>query len=90
MNKKKKKQTWECCHIDFGAIIKNINNGCTKNYHNPISSFKDGKYYIDGRYIGDIIYINDYIIKVQCKNGNEYMDGQIITMQRTDIKHQLN
>lgn len=44
-------------------------------------SFKDGKYYRDENYFGDVIYSDEKMIQVECKNGNKYMEGQIITMK---------
>lgn len=43
--------------------------------------FKNGKYYRDDKYFGDIIFSDGKIIQVECKNGNKYMHGQIITMR---------
>ena len=48
---------------------------------NPTHSFKDGKYYRDEKYFGDVIYSDEKMIQVECKNGNKYMQGRIITMQ---------
>lgn len=44
-------------------------------------SFKDGKYFRNGKYVGYIVYADEKIIQIKCKNGNKYMEGQIITMQ---------
>lgn len=54
---------------------------CNQNFKTPIHSFKYGKYYRDEKYFGDVIYCDEKTIKVECKNGNKYMQGQIITMQ---------
>lgn len=54
---------------------------CSQYFYNPTHSFKDGKYYRDEKYFGDVIYFDEKVIKVVCKNGNKYMEGQIITMQ---------
>ena len=44
-------------------------------------AFKEGKYYQDGWYFGDVIFSDEKIIQVECKNGNKYMEGQIITLK---------
>lgn len=54
---------------------------CNQNFRNPKHSFKDGKYYRDDVYFGDVVYSDEKMIQVECKNGNKYMEGQIITMQ---------
>ena len=54
---------------------------CNQNFYAPTHSFKDGKCYRDEKYFGDVIYSDEKIIQVECKNGNRYMQGQIITMQ---------
>lgn len=54
---------------------------CSHNFRTPTHSFKDGKYYRDEKYFGDVIYFDEKMIQVECKNGNKYMEGQIITMQ---------
>lgn len=47
------------------------------NYDKSIS-FKNGKCYHNEIYFGDIVSIDNKIIKVCCKNGNRYMENQII------------
>ena len=63
------------------AVSGSFSLECNQNFHTPTHSFKDGKYYRDEKYVGDVIYSDDKIIQVECKNGNKYMEGQIITMQ---------
>ncbi len=55
--------------------------GCSNNLQ-PIKSIgiQGDKYYVDGKYWGDIIYKTDNYFKVECNNGNKYMKGQIITV----------
>ena len=36
------------------------------------------KYYVDGKYWGEIIEKTANYFKVECNNGNKYMKGQII------------
>jgi hypothetical protein len=54
---------------------------CNNNFQNPKHSFKNGKYYKNDKYYGDVIYSNEKIIQVECKNDNIFMQGQIITIQ---------
>ena len=42
--------------------------------------FIDGKCFLNGKYYGDVVFSNGKIIQVECKNGNRYMNGQIITI----------
>ena len=42
--------------------------------------FIDGKCFFNGTYYGDVVFSNGKIIQVECKNGNRYMNGQIITI----------
>jgi len=74
-NKEQKKQS---CQPDVSG---SFSLGCNQNLKTPTHSFKDGKYYRDEKYFGDIIYSDEKIIQVECKNGNKYMQGRIITMQ---------
>ena len=48
----------------------------------PIKSIgiQGDKYYVDGKYWGQIIEKTDDSFKVECNNGNKYMKGQIITV----------
>ena len=62
------------------VVSGSFSSECNQNYA-PTHSFKDGKYYRDEKYFGDVIYSDEKIIQVECKNGNKYMQGQIITMQ---------
>lgn len=55
-------------------------NKCNQQVNTNTHVFKDGKYYRDEKYFGDIIFRDENIIKVECKNGNRYMKGQIIIM----------
>lgn len=41
---------------------------------------KGEKYYIDGKYWGEIIEITENYFKVKCNNGNKYLKGRIITV----------
>ena len=61
-------------------IPPNINKNlkCSVNYDNKVIFFKNGKCYHDDIYFGEITYIDENTIKVLCKNGNRYMDNQII------------
>lgn len=68
----------QSCQTDVSG---SFSSGCNENFKRPIHSFKDGKYYRDDKYFGDVIYSDDKMIQVECKNGNKYMEGQIITMQ---------
>ena len=61
-------------------IPENYSIECNENYNNPKNSFKDGKYYRNEKYFGDIIYTDEKIIQVECKNGNIFMEGQILTI----------
>ncbi|REJ83139.1 MAG: hypothetical protein DWQ44_00025 [Bacteroidetes bacterium] len=61
---------------------------CNQNFYTPKHSFKDGKYYRDEKYFGDVIYSDEKIIQIECKNGNKYMEGQIITMLK-EIRNKL-
>jgi hypothetical protein len=54
---------------------------CSQNIKTQIHTFKDGKYYRDDKYFGDVIYSDEKTIQIECKNGNKYMEGQIVTMQ---------
>lgn len=63
------------------AVSGSFSSECNPSNYTPTHLFKDGKYYRDEKYFGDVIYSDEKIIKVQCKNGNKYMEGQIITMQ---------
>lgn len=65
----------------FGDVNGSFSTECNKNFYTPKHSFKDGKYYRDKKYFGDVIYSDEKTIQVECKNGNRYMEGQIITMQ---------
>lgn len=69
------------CQAD---VSDSFSSGCNKNFKTPIHSLKDGKYYRDEKYFGDVIYSDEKIIHVECKNGNKYMEGQIIKIQLVD------
>lgn len=43
-------------------------------------SIQGNKYYVDGKYWGEIIEVEDDYFKVKCNNGNRYMKGQISTI----------
>jgi hypothetical protein len=62
------------------AVSGSFSSECNQNFK-PTHSFKDGKYYRDENYFGDVIYSDEKMIQVECKNGNKYMEGQIITMK---------
>lgn len=53
---------------------------CKNNLKSITHLFKDGKYYQNGQYFGEIVYSDSEIIQVECKNGNRYMQGLIITI----------
>ena len=63
------------------AVSGSFSSECNQNFKTPTHSFKDGKYYRDENYFGDVIYSDEKMIQVECKNGNKYMEGQIITMK---------
>jgi hypothetical protein len=65
------------CQI--GARVK-FPSECNQNFKNPTHVFIGGEYYRDGKYFGDVIYSDEKTIQVECKNGNKYMQGQIITL----------
>lgn len=67
----------QSCQTDVSG---SFSSECNQNFKNPTHSFKDGKYYRDKKYFGDVIYSDEKMIQVECKNGNKYMEGQIITM----------
>lgn len=60
------------CKIDISSIPI---SECKSNFRIPTHSFKNGKYYRDEMYFGDVIYADEKMIQVQCKNG------KIITME---------
>ena len=68
----------QSCQTDVSG---SFHSECYQNFKTPTHSFRDGKYYRDEKYFGDIIYSDEKIIQVECKNGNKYMKGQIITLQ---------
>lgn len=76
MNKKPQKP--QSCQNDVSG---SFYTKCNQNFYTPKHSFKDGKCYRDEKYFGDVIYSDEKTIQVECKNGNKYMEGQIITMQ---------
>lgn len=41
--------------------------------------FKDGKYYRNKVYFGDVVFANGNEIHVECNDANPYMKGQILT-----------
>ena len=67
---------------------KNIMTKCNDYDYTPKHSFKGNKYYKDDNYFGDVIYSDEKMIQVECKNGNKYMQGQIITMQFVTLKNE--
>jgi len=69
-------QNPQSCQADVSG---SFSSECNQNF--KTHSFKDGKYYRDEKYFGDVIYSDEKMIQVECKNGNRYMEGQIITMQ---------
>lgn len=76
MNKKSQKP--QSCQTDVSGMV---SHECNQNFYTRKHSFKDGKYYCDEKYFGDVIYSDEKTIQVECKNGNRYMEGKIITMQ---------
>ena len=76
-----KKQNTQSCLTDVSG---NFSSECNQNFRTPTHCFSDGKYYRDEKYFGDVIYSDDKTIQVECKNGNKYMEGQIITMHLVD------
>lgn len=76
MNKKALKP--QSCQTDVSGSFSSEYN---QNFPPQTHSFKDGKYYRDEKYFGDVIYSDEKMIQVECKNGNKYMQGQIITMK---------
>ena len=71
-------QPLQSCQADF---IGSFSSKCNQKFYTPTHLFQDGKCYRDEEYFGDVIYSDGKIIQVECKNGNKYMQGQIITMQ---------
>jgi len=71
-------QNPQSCQTD---VSDSFSSECNQYFKNPTHSFKDGKYYRDEKYFGDVIYSDEKMIQVECRNGNKYMEGQIITMQ---------
>lgn len=65
----------------LASVSGSFSTECNRNFRMPTHSFKDGKCYRDEKYFGDVIYSDEKMIQVECKNGNKYMEGQIITMQ---------
>lgn len=65
-----------CCKIPFVST----NFECDNNQTIQTDYLVNNKYYRNGVYFGDIIYSDLNKIQVECKNGNKYMDGQIITI----------
>lgn len=53
---------------------------CNPDFKNFDQYFIGSKYYKNHKYYGDIVSIDDNEVKVECKNGNKYMNGQIITL----------
>ena len=62
-------------------IPENYSIECNNYYNTSKDFFKDGKYYRNEKYFGDIIYTDEKTIQVECKNGNIFMEGQILTIQ---------
>ena len=73
-----KAQKAQSCQADVSG---SFSSECNQNFRTLTHSFKEGKYYCDEKYFGDVVYSDEKIIQVECKNGNKYMEGQIITMQ---------
>lgn len=65
----------QSCQTDVSG---SFSSECNQNFKIPTHY---GKYYRDEKYFGDVIYSDEKMIQVECKNGNKYMEGQIITMQ---------
>jgi hypothetical protein len=73
-----KNQVPQCDKTDLSG---SFSTECNQNFYTPKHSFRDGKYYRDEKYFGDVIYSDEKTIQVECNNGNKYMEAQIITMQ---------
>ena len=71
-------QNPQSCQTDVSG---SFSSECNQYSWTPTHSFKDSKYYRDEEYFGDVIYSDEKMIQVECRNGNKYMEGQIITMQ---------
>lgn len=74
-----KNKTPKSCKI---IIPESFSIECNNYFNNPKHFFKDGKYYRNEKYFGDVIYTDEKIIQVECKNGNIFMEGQIITIHK--------
>ena len=46
-------QNPQSCQTDVSG---SFSSECNQNFKNPTHSFKDGKYYRDEKYFGDVIY----------------------------------
>ena len=68
-----------CCKIPFVSTNFECDNNQTVQTIQP-DYLVNNKYYRNGVYFGDIIYSDLNKIQVECKNGNKFMDGQIITI----------
>lgn len=74
-----------CCKIPFVST----NFECDNNQTIQTDCLVNNKYYRNGVYFGDIIYSDLNKIQVECKNGNKYMDGQIITINLLKSKRDV-
>ena len=63
------------------TISRHFSTKCSKVFYNPIHAIRNGKYYRNGAYFGDITLVQDNTVQVLCKNGNKYMDGETITLK---------
>lgn len=70
------------CEIDLASMPEVDCSPCRPQEHH----FKDGKYYRNQKYFGDVIYCDENVIQIECRNGNKFMEGQIITMKISSIK----
>ncbi len=51
---------------------------CGNPIKQPSYAFTKDSCYQGGKYFGKVIFRDNSTIKVECKNGNKYMEGQII------------
>ena len=56
----------------------NKNNSNCRCLNEKNISFKNRQCFYNEIYFGDIIFMDEKIIQVKCKNGNRYMNNQIV------------
>jgi hypothetical protein len=66
------------CSCSFNA---DISPNCGGGEYHRIKGIciKEVKFYRDDVYFGDVVFLDDKMIQVECKNGNKYMEGHIYT-----------